>query len=446
MSREQELDLNGIYWDFSLNGKQVDFERKKFVDNIKVSRTVKGADTLTILINDPDMVFIEDDIYIKDTPISLDMWFHGGTKKSSFYGYISEVNPDFQESGPPQLELFCLDKTHLMQRVKNTHSWGKVRSIDVVKEIVNGYGFKLIYEQNYDYLQQDISQSDQTDIEFLERLAGDERELFVAKLIGDTFFYVRLGLLSDPSSNLYYRYDAYHNNIITFKPSIDKETKKVDERYADIDPVTLDVDNFYASEASVALQSQGYPVEVQTVTYGSVRYDDSKTKDKNTTDTDKTERYYRNIDYNTLRGEAQLKPTDETIGIEYFQTTEVRGLGKYLSGKYFVEGVDHTLDTDNGFSISATLIKTGFGETMKPITPVSDEVATENTSTDFAVGDSVRITNDSATYAHASDGVPVPAWVRKGTWRVAQLDNEGQCVLLGDGINSWVRMRDIEKA
>lgn len=96
-----------------------------------------------------------------------------------------------------------------MQRVKNTQTWNKVRSIDVIKEKCNGYGWKLVYPEDYEYIQQDsITQSGQTDIEFMEGLANDERELFVAKLIGDTFFYVRLGLLAEPSSNLYYRVDA----------------------------------------------------------------------------------------------------------------------------------------------------------------------------------------------------------------------------------------------
>ena len=79
-------DLNGIYWDLSFNGECIDFERKNYIRSIELSETVKGADTLTIQINDPDMVFIEDDFYLKDVPVSFDMWFHGYTEKASFYG------------------------------------------------------------------------------------------------------------------------------------------------------------------------------------------------------------------------------------------------------------------------------------------------------------------------------------------------------------------------
>lgn len=437
-------DLNGIYWDLSFNGESIDFERKNYIRSIELSETVKGADTLTIQINDPDMVFIEDDFYLKDVPVSFDMWFHGYTEKASFYGYISEINIDFAEDGLPILELYCLDKTHLMQRVKNTQTWNNVRSIDVVREKCEGYGWKLVYPEDYEFLKEDsISQSDQTDIEFLEQLAGNERELFIAKLIGDTFFYIRLGLLSEPVANLYYRVNAEQNNVKSFTPTIDKETKKVDERYADIDPVTLDVDNYYANQSTVALQSQGYPIEVSAVTYGSVRYDDSGNK-KESSGSNSTERKYRDVDYNTLRGDCQLMPKGDIVGMRYMTTVNFFGLGKYLSGTYYVEGLTRTLDSENAYSQSATLIKTGFAESIK--TPVkTDEVGVSEYNTNFVVGDHVRIVNENAVYAHEDEGVKIPNYVRAvKTLTVKQVDSAGNCVLI-DEIYSWVHMQDIEK-
>ena len=442
---EKRIDADAIYWDLSLHGESIDFDRKCMVQSIVIDETVKGSDSMTITIADPDMVYIEDDIYIEDVPISCDITFQGRTEKACFYGYISEITPDFAEDGSPMIELYCLDKTHLMQRVKNTQTWENVRSIDVVREKCEGYGFKLVYQEDYEFLtQESISQSDQTDIEFLEQLASDERELFVAKLVGDTFFYIKLGLLADPSVQLYYRYDAYHNNIKSFKPTIDKESKKVDVRYADIDPATGDTTGYYANAATVALETQGYPVEVAEVPYGSVRYDDSANKkDGSSSDSDSAEREYRDIEYNTLRGEAELMPTADTIGMRYMTTANVAGFGKHLSGLYYVEGIKRTLDNSQGYSQTATLIKTGFGNSMKPV-EVSAEVATES-STEYTVGDVIRFCNDNATYAHASEGMKVPAWVRSDTWKVSNVDNDGRCVLLGD-IQSWVHMDDIEKA
>lgn len=439
-----KMDLQGIYWDLSFNGESISFERKNYIRSIEISETLKGADTMTIQINDPDMEFLQDDFYLEDTAVSCDMWFHGHLEKASFYGYISEINIDFAEDGLPILEIYCLDKTHLMQRAKNTQTWNNVRSIDVVKEKCDGYGWKLVYPTDYEFLKESsISQSDQTDIEFLEQLAGNERELFIAKLIGDTFFYVRLGLLSEPVANLYYRVNALQNNVRSFSPKIDKETKKVDERFGDIDPVTLDVENYYANEATSALQTQGYPVAVNSVSYGSERYDDSGKK-KESSDSNSAERKMVDIEYNTLRGDCQLMPTGETVGLKYMTTVNFFGLGKFLSGTYYVEGITRTLDSDNAYSQSATLIKTGFAESIKE--PVkTDEVAISEMGTDYAVGEHIKIVNDNAVYAHADEGVKVPKSVKAmSTMTVKQVDKDGRCVLI-DEIYSWLHMEDIEK-
>lgn len=445
--REQAIDVDSIYWAVSINGVNLPFEKRQSIKSIQFTETCKGSDSVTISISDPDMEFIQDDIYLEDTPMSIDMLFNGSDFKTNFYGYISTIDVDFPEDGSPALELYCLDKTHLMQRVKNTQTWDNVRSIDVVQEKCKGYGFKLVYSEDYEYLKEDsISQSNQTDIEFLESLANNERELFVAKLVGDTFFYIRLGLLADPVAQLYYRYDAKHNNVKSFQASIDKETRQVDVKYADITTATKDVDCYFANQMTVALQTQGYPVAVSSVGYGSTPYDDTaaqKNKSKSR-DTNKAEREYREVEYNTLRGDAVLLPMAELLPIRSMNTINFSGIGKYLSGLYFVEGVSRILDCESGYSQTLTLIKTGFGKSMKPIV-VSDEIATSTQSGEYSVGDVIRFKSDSAKYAHASAGVSVPSWVRAKTWKVTQVDTSGRCVLLGE-INSWVYMNDIEKA
>ena len=100
---EKVIDVDGIYYSVSLNGVEIPYERKISIQSIKIEETLKGADSMTITIHDPDMEFIQDDIYLKDVPISCDMNFHGSTDRASFYGYISEINPIFPENGSPSL-------------------------------------------------------------------------------------------------------------------------------------------------------------------------------------------------------------------------------------------------------------------------------------------------------------------------------------------------------
>ena len=102
---EKRIDADAIYWDLSLHGESIDFDRKCMIQSIVIDETVKGSDSMTITIADPDMVYIEDDIYIEDVPISCDITFQGRTEKACFYGYISEITPDFAEDGSPMIEL-----------------------------------------------------------------------------------------------------------------------------------------------------------------------------------------------------------------------------------------------------------------------------------------------------------------------------------------------------
>lgn len=107
-----------------------------------------------------------------------------------------------------------------------------------------------------------------------------------------------------------------------------------------------------------------------------------------------------------------------------------------------LRGIKLTIDSSNGLSETLTLIKTGFGKTMKPA-ELSDEVSS-NSSTDYSKGDTIRFISDTATYAHASEGVKVPNWVRAETWKVGSVDTDGKCLLLTD-IESWVHMNEVEK-
>lgn len=471
MNAENKLDVDGVYWAMSISGKNIDYTDKLQISSITIDESVKGSDTLTVAFYDPEMRFIEDDLYLKDVPISFDMWYHGSTEKSSFYGYISEIHIEFPEMGSPRMELYCLDKTHLMQRVKNTQTWDNVRSIDIVRQKCARYGFNLVSQVDYIYIREEsISQSDQTDIEFLESLANSERELFVAKLVGDTFFYVRLGIMSDPSFELYYRDSANRNNVKYFNPTIDKESRQVDVRYADLITKTKTVAKFYANLVTVALQTQGYPVDVSEVAYGSVPYDDteyqkmkrkmqeqaqsssnssmSSTNGESGSGSSEAERTFRNIEYNTLRGECSLIPKADVLGMRYMQTVNFTGLGRYLSGLYFVEGIKRTLDGENGYSQTLTLIKTGFADNLKPKEMIeNDEVKTNDSN--YEVGEYVTIPENSDLLkllggTQAMQSTSIGGLLNKRPFTVAEVDESNRKVLLKE-IYRWADMDIIEK-
>ncbi len=79
-----------------------------------------------------------------------------------------------------------------MNKTKRTRSWDNVTTVDVIEKIAKEYGLKVIKQSGYSFQKQDsLSQSDQTDIEFLEGLCGNETEPFMCKIIENTVYYIK---------------------------------------------------------------------------------------------------------------------------------------------------------------------------------------------------------------------------------------------------------------
>ena len=208
-----------------INGNALSLGRKKCIENIEFNEICDGSDTVTIKISDPDFLYIEDNIFVEEAVISIRVGWHGDTHRVNFDGYISAIDLDFPDSGYPVMSVMCLDNSHLMNRKKKTRSWDNVTRADVVKKIAEEYGFKCVVESGYNFkTESSISQSGSTDIEFCESLAGEERDPFMCKLIGDVLYYVKKGILATPKATFSYRKKPF--DLVSFKPQINKETKQ----------------------------------------------------------------------------------------------------------------------------------------------------------------------------------------------------------------------------
>lgn len=76
------------------------------------------------------------------------------------------------------------------------------------------------------------------------------------------------------------------------------------------------------------------------------------------------EKQYNTIEINTLNGTLSFIVTEETIKLKAGDTVKLNGLGKYLSGNYYVKDITRQISS-NGYAHSATLIKTDFGNSLK---------------------------------------------------------------------------------
>ena len=220
-------DVLAIVYNVWISGTKLSIDKKACINSVEIKETVEGSDTATIKITDPEFLFIEDNIFIEDNSIVVELGWSNTTHRERFNGFISAIDINFENDGLPKLTITCMDNTHLMNRTKKNATFKDTTSADVVKKIVRQYGFTCVVEQNYAFtFQETITQSNQTDIDFIQKLAGDEVYPFTARLVGNTFYYVKMGKLESPKMSLVYK--KYPHEIISFSPKINKETKQVE--------------------------------------------------------------------------------------------------------------------------------------------------------------------------------------------------------------------------
>lgn len=226
-SYKSDAVLTPVY-DVWISGKKLSLERKSCITDINIKDTDVGSDTATLTISDPDFLFIEDNIFLEDNKIQIKHGFADSSFRRTFTGYISAIDISFPQSGIPELSVTCMDNTHRMNRKKRNKTFKNTTSANVVKKIVKSYGYRCVIDSSYKFTKQDsISQSDQTDIEFIQKLAQDEVRPFTARLSGKTFYYVRKGKFTSVPT-MVVTYKKYPYEIISFSPQINKESKQIE--------------------------------------------------------------------------------------------------------------------------------------------------------------------------------------------------------------------------
>lgn len=208
-----------------VKGKLLSSTRLRCVESVEIKETVEGADTCSIKISDPNFLFIDDNIFKEKNSLKVVMGISSCSVTQTFEGYISAVDVEFPESGIPSLTITGMDKTHLMNRKKKSRTFTKKTRAQIVAKIAKSYGFKCVVEKNYKFKTvSSISQSSQTDADFLQKLAGDELYPFTCRLVGNTIYYVKKGKLGTPVMTLHYL--DYPHEIQSFSPKVNTETRQ----------------------------------------------------------------------------------------------------------------------------------------------------------------------------------------------------------------------------
>ena len=234
MSKYKQGEVLAIVYDVWISGTKLGMNKKACINSISIKETVEGSDSATIQISDPEFLYIEDNIFIEDNSIKIKLGWSNTTYRVTFNGYISAIDINFDSDGIPKLTITCMDNTHVMNRKKKNETYKNCTSAEVVKKIVQSYGYSCVVDSSYSFKRQEtITQSNQTDIDFITKLAGDEVYPFTARLVGNTFYYVKMGKLETPKMSLTYK--KYPHEVISFTPKINKESKQVEISGASVD-------------------------------------------------------------------------------------------------------------------------------------------------------------------------------------------------------------------
>lgn len=183
------------------------------------------------------------------------------------------------------------------------------------------------------------------------------------------------------------------NNVYNFIPSAEEVDKKVYANDSDSSENT-------SNSAPPSKEDSDTPNAQDTTGLNVIT--DAKTKAKK-------------FEFKNLQGELELTPTLKNFSIVRGSTIHLTGVGKYLSGFYFVTARTVSVSSSGALTIKLKVVKTKFGDSLKGEKPLP-EVKTIDTmgSVDGGSSSSGSYSSSSSSDVGAeepsptySDGTPV---------------------------------------
>ena len=224
------------YYEIHINGVKLRDDLKKYITQVEVEESDSEADLGRITVADKDFIFSNNIALTKKTPIKIYM---GHKKKFRLMldGEITHVEADFGEDGVPYITIGAIDKTNKMTTVKKSRVFKNKTVADVVRIIAKEYGFKPKVQNTEPILDQ-ITQEDETDAQFLTKLADEEAfKLYIITETNELYFGAKISDFK-VEKNIYY--NKGDNTIISFRPTLVEKNKpeNVQSKSSDISDTT----------------------------------------------------------------------------------------------------------------------------------------------------------------------------------------------------------------
>lgn len=225
--------LEKKYYDFYAPVAQVIVKGKDLLKqgveltSISVDNTLEGADQFSFVVNNA--------FNIKDRKLLwMDKFFKTGNRveikmgyldklKTLIVGLITNVKADFPSGGLPQLTVSGYDLSYQMMKNRRSRQNDDSQESDVIQQIASFYKLKVTGVESTDLELPRVEQNQETDFNFLKRLAKDNGyEFFVFQ---DSLYFKKPYAKKSADLTL-----EWGKGLISFSPEINlaKQVKKVE--------------------------------------------------------------------------------------------------------------------------------------------------------------------------------------------------------------------------
>lgn len=223
--------LSPVKMVITIDGKSMPSADLQRIQNIDIKFQSTGASNCTITMYDPDLKYLnEKNMYKERVPINVRVTWNNQT--TTFVGFLVDITASIDVVHI--IKLNCMDESYKLDRNKIKKNWGKKKRSDIAREIFRKYGLTPVIDTSEDKpstsgesdkSNSEITQSDETDMAFLKKLADQEKYEWLCYVRNGKGYYCKKRLVESPVDKLQYRKGNYQ--ITSFSPSINKVTRTV---------------------------------------------------------------------------------------------------------------------------------------------------------------------------------------------------------------------------
>jgi phage protein D len=364
--------------------------RKPSFDSVNVSSRIlsldfhdqeRKADVVTITVDNFDLTQFDEPLFKRGDIIEYS------------FGYYDRMAPIREAvvrkvTGSTVLTVEAHSKDVIMDQVKRRISYENKTRSEIIREVAfrNGYTEESVHIEDTAEVFEVVTQSNLTDAQFIRKMANKQGcEFFVDY---DGFHWHTRNLSQAPITRLVYYTDDRQGDIISFNIENDLTRKPSRVRVRGVNPQTGETIEAVADDKSDsnrdALQPEPgtkQPIfEIDKFVDGlKASYETTKAKENEapgTTQHDVSERpvntieeaethakkIFRKASQRAVKMQLNLVGDATIVGKSVIL---IEGMGKRLSGRYYIKNIRHSIRGGGTYTMTAELITDGFGSTRK---------------------------------------------------------------------------------